>query len=81
MVLENLVNILITAPSHYLNLYPYITSIDLARNGNSGCASDISGCANATSEGNPYENEIIGVNLGCAISFIVCAKHGARVAG
>ena len=50
-------------------------NIDLARNGNSGCANEISGCANATSEGNPYENEIIGVILGCAISFIVRAKH------
>ena len=34
------------------------------------------GGQNDTFEENCYENEMIGVILGCAISFIACAKHG-----
>ena len=48
-------------------------SIDLTRNGNSGCANEMQ---NATFDENPHENERIWVILGCAISSIACAKHG-----
>ena len=54
----------------------WLSGIDLARNGNSGCANQILGCANATFHQNPHEIERIWVILGCAISSIAHAKHG-----
>ena len=50
--------------------------IDLARNGNSGCANEILGCAKCHFwRQSPWKWKNCG-NLGCAINFIACAKHG-----